>query len=165
MECPNCNKEVVADSMFCTWCDAFIPNPQCGNKAGIFRRFLATAIDPTLAILIYFTVVGVSGGVAGSLFGDAAAVLAIVIAVIACMVFFWWFLGKGMTPGKWLLGLQVIEKHSGEYPGLLRMIIRETFGKFLSGLFLGIGYFWAIWDKDAQAWHDKIAGTVVVRRL
>lgn len=44
------------------------------------------------------------------------------------------------------------------------MILRETIGKFLSGLVLGLGYFWAIWDKDSQAWHDKIAGTVVIKR-
>jgi uncharacterized RDD family membrane protein YckC len=30
---------------------------------------------------------------------------------------------------------------------------------------LGLGYFWAIWDKDNQAWHDKIAGTVVVKEV
>jgi hypothetical protein len=44
------------------------------------------------------------------------------------------------------------------------MLVGEVFGKFVSGLFMGIGYFWAIWDKDGQAWHDKIAGTVVVTR-
>lgn len=44
------------------------------------------------------------------------------------------------------------------------MILREVIGKFVSGLVLGIGFFWAIWDKDNQTWHDKIAGTVVVRK-
>ena len=28
---------------------------------------------------------------------------------------------------------------------------------------LFLGFFWIIWDKDRQGWHDKIAGTVVVR--
>jgi predicted anti-sigma-YlaC factor YlaD len=44
------------------------------------------------------------------------------------------------------------------------MLVREIVGKFVSGLFLGIGYFWAIFDKEGQAWHDKIAGTVVTRQ-
>lgn len=44
------------------------------------------------------------------------------------------------------------------------MLLRETLGKFVSSLFLGLGMFWAIWDKDRQTWHDKIAGTVVIRR-
>lgn len=28
---------------------------------------------------------------------------------------------------------------------------------------MGLGYFWAGWDKRKQTWHDKLAGTVVVR--
>lgn len=43
------------------------------------------------------------------------------------------------------------------------MVLRETIGKGVSGILI-IGFFWAIWDKDNQALHDKIAGTVVVRR-
>jgi len=26
-----------------------------------------------------------------------------------------------------------------------------------------LGFLWVAWDKDKQGWHDKIAGTVVVR--
>jgi hypothetical protein len=37
-------------------------------------------------------------------------------------------------------------------------------GKLLSGLVFGLGFAWALWDKDGQTWHDKIAGTVVVQR-
>jgi uncharacterized RDD family membrane protein YckC len=44
------------------------------------------------------------------------------------------------------------------------MLLREIVGKWVSGLLIGLGYFWAIWDKDGQAWHDKIAGTVVIKR-
>jgi uncharacterized RDD family membrane protein YckC len=44
------------------------------------------------------------------------------------------------------------------------MFVRETFGRFASGAFFGLGYFWAIFDKNAQGWHDKLAGTVVIRR-
>ncbi len=81
------------------------------------------------------------------------------------MEVFLWLLSKGMTPCKWLLGEQVVEKLTGKYPGFGRMLLRETIGKFVSGIFHdGLGFFWAIWDKDNQAWHDKIAGTVVVRR-
>jgi uncharacterized RDD family membrane protein YckC len=28
---------------------------------------------------------------------------------------------------------------------------------------LFVGFLWIIWDAEKQAWHDKIAGTVVVR--
>jgi len=28
---------------------------------------------------------------------------------------------------------------------------------------LFLGFFWIIWDKKKQGWHDKIAGTLVVK--
>jgi uncharacterized RDD family membrane protein YckC len=34
---------------------------------------------------------------------------------------------------------------------------------FLSLAVAGLGFFWIAFDHDKQAWHDKIAGTVVVR--
>jgi uncharacterized RDD family membrane protein YckC len=43
------------------------------------------------------------------------------------------------------------------------MLVRETVGKIISGFFLALGYFWAIFDRDSQAWHDKIAGTTVLK--
>jgi uncharacterized RDD family membrane protein YckC len=33
----------------------------------------------------------------------------------------------------------------------------------LSILVLFLGYFWAAWDRKRQTWHDKIAGTYVVK--
>jgi uncharacterized RDD family membrane protein YckC len=34
---------------------------------------------------------------------------------------------------------------------------------FLSMVVVGLGFFWIAFDQNHQAWHDKIAGTVVVR--
>ena len=33
----------------------------------------------------------------------------------------------------------------------------------LSTLVVGLGWLWILWDPERQAWHDKIAGTLVVR--
>jgi uncharacterized RDD family membrane protein YckC len=42
-----------------------------------------------------------------------------------------------------------------------------AFVRILAALFsacvLFLGFFWIGWDRDKQGWHDKIAGTVVVR--
>ncbi|MEC8486226.1 MAG: RDD family protein, partial [Actinomycetota bacterium] len=40
---------------------------------------------------------------------------------------------------------------------------RELFGNVISGQILYLGYLWMIWDKDRQTWHDKVAGTIVVK--
>jgi uncharacterized RDD family membrane protein YckC len=47
----------------------------------------------------------------------------------------------------------------------------QAFGRTLMvGLFLGLflvggflDFFWPLWDRRRQAWHDKVAGTIVVR--
>ena len=90
-----------------------------------------------------------------------AGVAAVVVTVCAVLLF--WILSKGYTPAKWALGLHVVDKVTGSNPGLLRMLLREIIGKFISAIFLWLGYIWALWDRDSQAWHDKIVGTVVVR--
>lgn len=161
MNCPSCRKEVVADRLFCNWCEVFIPNPNVGKKSGLFRRWFANAIDPSVAIILYFILFSIFATIFGNSGGGGVA---IVIVTIGYGVFFCWLLSKGMTLGKWLLREKVVEKLTGNYPGFWRMVLRETIGKGVSGIFFGLGFLWAIWDKDNQAWHDKIAGTVVVRR-
>ncbi|HTK03702.1 MAG TPA: RDD family protein [Alphaproteobacteria bacterium] len=66
----------------------------------------------------------------------------------------------GATPGKKALGIKVT-RTDGSSLGFWRVVLRETIGKWLSSI-LYIGYLWVIWDKNKQAWHDKIADTKVV---
>jgi len=167
MTCRSCNQEVTPDSVFCQWCSAFLPAPGRGAKANLFRRWVAMAIDPVIAVFMYLAallVAAVVGGVVGG--EEGAAGLSIVLSIVFPLAYFVWFLTllpKGLTPGKKLLGLQVVNHQTGAIPGFGTMFLREIVGRFLSGLFLGLGYFWALWNKNAQAWHDKLAGTVVVK--
>jgi uncharacterized RDD family membrane protein YckC len=34
---------------------------------------------------------------------------------------------------------------------------------YLSAMALFLGFLWAGWDEEGQTWHDKLAGTVVVK--
>jgi uncharacterized RDD family membrane protein YckC len=168
MICPNCKQEAVP-ALFCHACDAYLSNPAAGTKASVARRFAALFLDGVVIWALFFAVLAISAGI-GSSFGSTASevdsfVITIFWAFVAYIVFALWFLARGKTPGKWLLGIRAAKKSDGSLPGLGRMLVRESIGKFLSGLFLGVGYFWAIFEKDAQAWHDKIAGTVVLRQV
>ena len=158
MNCPSCKKEVIADSFFCQWCNVFIPSPEKGKKGNLFARWIALVIDPLIAIVLFFIAMGIGSAISKS--------LGITFAILFPVVYFIWFLTlfrKGLTPGKKLLGLQVVNHQTGEIPGFGKMFLREVVGRFLSGLFLGLGYLWALFDKNAQAWHDKLAGTVVIK--
>jgi uncharacterized RDD family membrane protein YckC len=80
---------------------------------------------------------------------------------IAYYVGFWTW--RGQTPGMMLLGLRVARESDGIPPGLARSILRYV-GYFISAFVLFIGFIWIAFDSRKQGWHDKIAGTVVVRR-
>jgi uncharacterized RDD family membrane protein YckC len=36
-------------------------------------------------------------------------------------------------------------------------------GQIISAIPIGLGYFWVLWDPKHEAWHDKIAGTKVIK--
>ena len=47
-------------------------------------------------------------------------------------------------------------------PMTFSVALVRSLSSFFSAFALFLGFFWAGWDKQRQAWHDKIAGTVVV---
>ena len=157
-KCPNCEKSVAPDSFFCAWCGIFLPAPEKGRKANLFVRLAALVIDPLIAIILYFAALGIFG----SIYSSLGALMAFLFPV-AYLIWFLKLLRQGLTPGKKLLGLQVIRAQTGQYPGFGFMFLREIVGRILSALFGGLGYLWALFDKNAQAWHDKLAETVVVQ--
>jgi uncharacterized RDD family membrane protein YckC/ketosteroid isomerase-like protein len=164
MYCSTCNVE-SGPTLFCHVCDNYLPTSSIGLKAGIVRRFAAVILDNIVA----FTILALSIRWLLSLSGnvlDGNIIVAVVscFSLIAYTAAFFSSLSLGMTPGKWVLGIRAIDKRNGTVPGLGRMFVREVIGKFVSGFFMGLGFFWAIWDRDSQAWHDKLAGTVVIRR-
>jgi uncharacterized RDD family membrane protein YckC len=83
------------------------------------------------------------------------------VASITYFVGFWTW--RGQTPGMMLLGLRVARDVDGTPPGFTRSLLRYV-GYLLSWVALFIGFIWVAFDSRKQGWHDKIAGTVVVRR-
>jgi uncharacterized RDD family membrane protein YckC len=65
------------------------------------------------------------------------------------------------TVGGIVLNLQVV-RQDGQPLSFLTAIVRSLAALF-SACILFLGFFWIGWDRDKQGWHDKIAGTVVVR--
>ena len=78
------------------------------------------------------------------------------IAVIA----FW--LTRQATPGKMLLSLRVIDATTGNTLSVGQSLGRYL-GYYVSTIPLLIGLIWVAFDSKKQGWHDKLAGTVVVR--
>ena len=68
---------------------------------------------------------------------------------------------RGATVGGIVFDLQVV-RLDGRPIDWETAIVRAL-GCFLSLAVVGLGFFWIAFDPAHQAWHDKIAGTVVVR--
>lgn len=65
------------------------------------------------------------------------------------------------TLGKQLLGLYVVAE-DGKHLSIGKIILRETVGKIISILILGIGYFMVGFSSRKQGLHDKMVGSIVV---
>jgi uncharacterized RDD family membrane protein YckC len=68
---------------------------------------------------------------------------------------------RGTTIGGIILGLQIV-RLDGRPMDWSAAILRAL-GALLSGAVFFLGFFWVAWDVNRQSWHDKIAGTVVVK--
>ena len=68
---------------------------------------------------------------------------------------------KATTVGGIVLNLKVV-RLDDQRVTLAVGLVRALAAAF-SVVVLFLGFLWIAWDKDKQAWHDKIAGTVVVR--
>ncbi len=75
-------------------------------------------------------------------------------------ILFWVF--KNATPGKMLFRSVIVDARTLAAPSTAQNIVRY-FGYFLSLLPLGLGFLWIGFDRRKQGWHDKIAGTVVIK--
>jgi len=83
-------------------------------------------------------------------------------AVVMNLFYFTYFHGTtGQTIGKRMLGMKVIQS-TGE-PMRVGVAFLRWVGYFLSGLIFYLGFLWIAFDGRKQGWHDKIAGTCVIK--
>ena len=81
------------------------------------------------------------------------------MVLLAYHIAFWAW--KGTTLGGIVCSLRVVRTHGAELRPIDAVIRGLT--SVLSLCALGIGAFWMLWDPESQTWHDKIAGTLVVK--
>jgi uncharacterized RDD family membrane protein YckC len=91
--------------------------------------------------------------------GPAEILIGWVLPAIVVIVF---WLQKQATPGKMALSLRILDAASGKKPTIGQFVGRY-FAYLVSMLPLFLGLIWVAFDKRKQGWHDKLAGTVVVR--
>ncbi|MCK5330925.1 MAG: RDD family protein [Candidatus Marinimicrobia bacterium] len=119
-----------------------------------------TVIVSAIIFPILFAVYGKEYFMGGALVsGYLDTLLNYVFPTIAVLIF-WNY--KSATPGKIVLKMIIVDARTGRAPSKGQLIGRY-FAYYLSLLPLGLGFLWIAWDKRKQGWHDKLAGTVVIR--
>lgn len=147
-----------------------------GHYAGFASRALAFIVDITLLMVVlslattfisalvslfdldvligrFMTSQGLSGVVATALAGISGTLVITAYGVVG------WSL-NGQTVGNLVMGVRVVKADGGRVS--FSRAATRMLGAYLSGFLLLLGFFWAIFDKRRQGWHDKLAGTVVV---
>jgi uncharacterized RDD family membrane protein YckC len=122
-----------------------------GPRASFGRRLVAAIID------------GILLGIVGGIFYAISRTLGYVIQLLLTIAYLTYLEGSpsGQTVGKKALGIRVIDFRTGGSIGYGRAFIRWI-GRYVSAIACLLGYFWMLWDKEKQTWHDKFANDVVV---
>lgn len=133
--------------------------------AGFWIRVLAALIDSVLlcAILLppLIAIYGWSYWDSTQFIkGPADFLLSWIVPAVA-IVLFW--RARQATPGKLAVGAEIVDARTGGKPSTAQLIGRYL-GYYVSTLPLLLGLIWVAFDPRKQGWHDKLAGTVVVRR-
>ena len=144
---------------------------------GFWRRIIAFFIDKIILFIISVFILFVGMLALGlgflshydELFPERIAeatltfvILYVCIIAFISMLYFTYFHGTtGQTFGKMIFGLRVMQA-TGEKMTLGVGFLRWV-GYIISGIVFYLGFIWIAFDGKKQGWHDKIAGTVVVR--
>jgi uncharacterized RDD family membrane protein YckC len=171
VRCQRCGHDNPPEARFCANCGFSLapavepPSPVPAAKPAVAFHYMGFWIRLAAAVIDYLVI-----SVSSSLFSLTLNVLALPSQVGVFLLFpvfwlyHWLFIGlKGQTLGKMAFGIKVVNDDSGSVPGLGRAALREIPGKILSTIALHLGFLWVIWDKRKQGWHDKIAGTCVLK--
>ena len=157
MFCPHCGQPVAESATFCGACGKPLVEGvrveregyHAGKAiAGIWIR-LGSAILDGLVVFGISIVVGIFFFSEGTRSNPVGLIYAIVTYSL------------GTSLGMRATHLSMVNA-KGDAPGWGRGTGR-AFASILSGLALGLGFFWAIWDREHRTWHDHLAGTWVVR--
>jgi uncharacterized RDD family membrane protein YckC len=138
------------------------PQPE---YVGFWARVGAAVIDTILVLIVCAPLVtwlyGPSYwlGEGGFIAGPGDFIINWLLPAVA-VILFWVY--RQATPGKMAIGAKIVDARTGGKPSTGQLIGRYL-GYYVSMFPLMLGIIWVGFDARKQGWHDKLAGTVVVR--
>lgn len=133
--------------------------------AGFWIRVLAAIVDTIILVALLGPIVWAIYGEEyfssdAIIQGPLDFLLTWVLPMVA-VILFWIY--RSATPGKMAVHASIVDARTGAQPTKGQLIGRY-FGYYVSILPLGLGLIWVAFDPRKQGFHDKLAGTVVIRR-
>lgn len=132
--------------------------------AGFWIRTGAAIIDTILMLIIILPILtaiyGADYWLSESFVKGFWDVIFNYILPAIAVIIFWVY--KSATPGKMATRLTIVDAKTGGKPSTGQFIGRYL-GYYVSMIPLFLGIIWVGIDKRKQGWHDKLAGTVVIR--
>lgn len=137
--------------------------------AGFWVRMAAYCIDLVIVgigLLFVKLIIGIVSLLAGDVIHAQIlfhyTLKDIILYVLQAVYFILLTYYTGTTPGKRLMNLRVVNADGRERLDFVNILYRETVGRFLCGLSLGIGYIMAGVDREKRGLHDMLCDTRVI---
>jgi len=164
MICPYCLKDSPAGYSVCPHCQAGWAEGLRPAYAGIPRRLTALFLDIFIAVVL---TAGLFLPLQLLLPSDLAMLPPIVAGAVGFLlgiIQLILLLTSGQTIGKKLVGAKIV-KQDLQKATVGTLLMREIIGRFVCGITFNIGYLIALFNPERRGLHDKIAGTIVIKKL
>lgn len=141
------------------------PLPPTVVYIGFWRRALAAVVDSILISIITLPLVVTIYG--WEYFAEDAPIIAgpadfLVTWILPALAIILFWIYRQATPGKMAVSARILDAKTLRKPSAGQLVLRYL-AYYVSIIPLFIGIIWVAFDRRKQGWHDKIAGTVVVR--
>lgn len=130
--------------------------------ASFLQRLLAFIIDSIFILIAFHLPLWILAGV----FQDAlaSAILSMMTVTLTSVYLVYFTSVSGQTFGKKIINIKVIDIKTGDPPTIYMSLVREIVGKVISTFIFMFGFLYCIIDYKNRTWHDKMAGTVVIKQ-
>ena len=137
---------------------------QAFEYVGFWPRLGASIIDTILSLIVCLPLVHMVYGseywMSPDFIQGPADFLITWVAPAVAVILFWIY--RQATPGKMVINAKIVDAKTGGKPSTGQLIGRYL-AYYVSTIPLLLGFIWVAFDSRKQGWHDKLAGTLVIR--
>lgn len=134
--------------------------PGADSAPGLFRRLAAIVYDAFLLVAVLFVATAaILPFHAGVAFTSENFLYPVYLTGVSFIFFGWFWTHGGQTLGMraWKIKILTVDRH----PINWCQAAWRFFSAILSWVFVGLGFWWILFDKRKRGWHDHVSKTAV----